>query len=109
MSPGAEVVTPIPPPPSVLQAQEGIPLPPTTTYQEDLGTAGQRRINLIWETTQAVVAVTITAAMIYCAVEKIESKEITYAFISVVTMYFIRTNHTKVGGVPSAPPPSQAR
>lgn len=74
-------------------------LPSDTTREQDRTTAGQRRINLIWECTQAVVAMTITAAMIYCAAYKIESKEITYAFISIVTMYFIRTNHTKKGGI----------
>jgi len=30
------------------------PLTPTTTAQEDIVTAGQRRINLIWEFTQGI-------------------------------------------------------
>ena len=81
---------------------EPVSLPSDTTLEEDRKTSSQRRINLIWESTQAVIAVAITVAMIYCAIHKIDSKEITYAFISIVTMYFIRTNHTKIGGVSGA-------
>ena len=54
---------------------------------------------VIWETTQAAIAVMITAAMIYCAVSGIESKELNYAFFLIVTMYFVRTNHTNIGGI----------
>ena len=76
-------------------------VPPTTTVQEDLVTAGQRRINLIWEWTQAVVTVGITIAAIYCAIFKITADVINYAFIAVVSTYYARTNHTKIGGVPA--------
>ena len=72
---------------------------PTTTSEQDRKTAGQRRINIIWESTQAMLAVLITCAMVYCTIKSIESKEINYAFISIITMYYIRTNHTKIGGV----------
>lgn len=77
------------------------PLQPTTTAQQDKTVAGQRQINLIWEVTQAVIAVLISSAMIYCAIQRIESKELNYAFFLIVTMYFVRTNHTKVGGIGS--------
>lgn len=75
------------------------PIAPTTTSEQDRKTAGQRRINIIWESTQAMLAVLITCAMVYCTIKSIESKEINYAFISIITMYYIRTNHTKIGGV----------
>lgn len=71
------------------------------TDETEIGkkTAGQRRINLIWEFTQGVIAVAITAAKIYCSVNKIESPELTNAFFLIVSMYFVRTNHHLIGGV----------
>ena len=78
----------------------------TTTEQEDLVTAGQRRVNIIWETTQGVIALATTGAMIFCAVKKIESQELTNAFFLIVGFYFSRTNHTAIGGVGRKPQPS---
>jgi hypothetical protein len=95
------------------------PLPATTTEEEDTVTAGQRRINLIWETTQAQIAkVSIyTALFVNSAVVIlliIFHKDISTAMIVVVmaclasmntTMgiiigfYFSRTNHSAIGGV----------
>lgn len=75
------------------------PKTPTTTREEDITTAGQRRINLIWEMTQATISVLITGAMIYCIVKDIDTKELSAAFFMVITMYLLRTNHTKIGGV----------
>lgn len=72
--------------------------PPTTTIQEDLVVAGQRRINLIWEVTQAIIAVGITFASIYIAVYKIESQLLSNAFFLIVGFYFSRTNHAAIGG-----------
>ena len=75
------------------------PLPPKTTEQEDITTAGQRRINLIWEVTQASVTFTITIAAIYCAIKGINSDILNFAFISIISTYYARTNHTKIGGL----------
>lgn len=75
------------------------PLPATTTHQEDITKQGQRRINLIWESTQAVIAVSITWAIIYNAMKRVESPELNYAFFLIVAMYFVRTNHSLIGGV----------
>lgn len=77
------------------------PLPPTTTHQEDLIRQGQRRINIIWEVTQAIIAVLVTAAVVFCSIQKIVSPELTNAFFLIIGFYFSRTNHTKVGGVGS--------
>lgn len=74
-------------------------LPPTTTAEENDVTAGQRRVNLWWEVTQSVIAVSITAGTIWCQVHKIDSPEINYAFFLIVSMYYVRTNHTLTGGV----------
>lgn len=74
-------------------------LPPTTTEQQDLVHASQRKISLMWEATQACIAVMITAAVVYISIFSIDSQVLTNAFFLIVSMYFVRTNHNKVGGV----------
>ena len=83
-------------------------LPPTTTEQEDIIHARQSRINLIWEITQAFVAVTIVIGNLIVAVARglgTVSKDSEYstilssALFLVVGFYFGRTNHSATGGV----------
>ena len=74
-------------------------LPPTTTSEEDRHTLGQRRVNIIWEATQAFIAVTVTLANVYAALVKIDSQPLNNTFFLVVGFYFGRTNHQRVGGV----------
>lgn len=76
-------------------------LPPNTTEQEDRVTAGQRRINAIWEVTQAVIAIMITSSIIYNSLTGIGNEDLTNAFFLIVSMYFVRTNHQLIGGVSS--------
>ncbi len=78
-----------------------------TTQQQDITKAGQRRINLIWECTQAVIAISITISVIYCAINKIESPVLNNAFFLVVSMYLVRTNHKLIGGVGEKPATDQ--
>ena len=86
------------------------PKSPTTTIQEDLVVAGQRRINLIWEITQGVIAIGITAAIMYSSVAKTNSQELTNAFFLIIGFYFSRTNHSAIGGTGEKPnPPYQGR
>lgn len=75
------------------------PLKPTTTTQEDLVVAGQRKVNLIWEFTQACVAMLITGALIYCEINNIESATIRNGFFLIIGFYFSRTNHQAIGGM----------
>lgn len=70
-----------------------------TTAEQDLRTAGQRKTNLIWEGTQAFVALSITAATIYAVLNGVESILLGNAFTLIIALYFVRTNHTKIGGV----------
>ena len=87
------------------------PLPPTTTAQQDLTTAGQRHINVMWEGTQKNIALMVTAVtLLVCAwlVYRGDSASAVPAFMLlsnvfflVVGTYFQRTNHTKTGGVGS--------
>lgn len=74
-------------------------LPPTTTEQEDIVTHGQRRVNLIWEATQAAIALSVTIALVYVSIKGIESEELKNAFFLIIGFYFSRTNHSAIGGV----------
>lgn len=76
-----------------------LPLSPTTTVAEDLTHAGQRRVNLIWEATQAIIAIFVTLAIIYANLNKIPSPELVNAFFLIIGFYFSRTNHSAIGGV----------
>lgn len=78
-------------------------LPPTTTVQDDKVTAGQRRVNILWECTQAVVAILVTLSFLYCEITKIDSEAVKMAFTLVIGFYFSRTNHQSIGGVGSKP------
>lgn len=85
------------------------PLKPTTTSEDDLHTAGQRRINLIWEYTQATIAVTIVLANIAYAfvILMIPSPPNAFllanAFFLVIGFYFGRTNHARIGDTQRRP------
>ena len=74
-------------------------LPPTTTVQQDIVTTRQSRINIIWEATQAIIAISITLAIIFCAIVGRASQELTNAFFLIVGFYFSRTNHAAIGGI----------
>ncbi len=74
-------------------------LPSTTTVEQNLHTASQRRVNIIWEFTQAFIAIVVTLANVYAALLKIDSQPLNNTFFLVVGFYFGRTNHQRVGGV----------
>lgn len=72
--------------------------------ERDLVMAGQRRINLIWEYTQAVIALlvvfTTMGAGLYGMVHDLPIPTLmAVAFGTVVGFYFSRTNHSAIGGV----------
>lgn len=92
---------------SKLNMEENKPLQPTTTHQQDITKAGQRRVNLIWEFTQAIVAITITTSTVYAAINGIENNVLSNAFFLIVSMYFVRTNHKLIGGVGEKPAEQQ--
>lgn len=77
--------------------------PPQTAHQEaeqSLTTGGQRRINLVWEITQSVIALMVTAATIYAAIKLPNGVPDTLAnaLFLVIGFYYSRTNHENVGG-----------
>ena len=85
-------------------------LPATTTAEQDLRTAGQRRINNIWEYTQAFIAVTVTTTVLTVTWKIVESTKenlaqacfllLSNAFFLVIGFYFGRTNHARIGDIP---------
>lgn len=71
-----------------------------TTIEEDRHTASQRKVNLIWESTQSLIATSIVIANIVAAFRlPTENVILGNAFFLVIGFYFGRTNHQKVGGV----------
>lgn len=88
---------------------EDSPARATTTSAEDLVTVGQRSINMLWEWTQAALAVIVAMVTLYVAARMALSGDkdeaafllLSNAFFSVISVYLTRTNHTKTGGVKS--------
>ena len=85
-------------------------LSPTTTAQQDITTAGQRKVNLIWEYTQAIIALVVVFCTMIAAIIIIFIKPeiqiptiLSVAFGTVVGFYFSRTNHQAIGGVGPKP------
>jgi hypothetical protein len=102
-------------------AEEPVSQTPSTAptqaeYQRDQMHAGQRRVNLIWEVTQAVVALIIVLCNMgmfiligwQAANNKIVTmpEGLTDAMFIIIGFYFGRTNHSATGGVgaKAAPP-----
>lgn len=91
-------------------------LAPTTTSEQDLRTAGQRNINMIWETTQRHIAlfVILIAGLVSAyvvvfsvATGKEENALVLASFtllsnigFLVAGFYFGRTNHARIGDHP---------
>lgn len=82
-------------------------LPSVTTPEEDRTTASQRRVNLIWETTQSLIALLVTGTSVMVAANLSVRGDggsaafllLSNAFFLVIGFYFSRTNHTKTGGI----------
>jgi hypothetical protein len=73
---------------------------PTTTLEEDRLTASARNINLIWEVTQATIALSVVGATVISAFYLAEENSLLgNAFFLVIGFYFGRTNHARTGGV----------
>lgn len=82
----------------------GRSLPPQTTAQEDITFAGQRKVNLIWEVTQAAIALMIVLTIVLVAVLQREIPDIlSNCGFLVLGFYFSRTNHSAIGGVGAKP------
>jgi hypothetical protein len=77
-------------------------LAPTTTAQQDLTTLGQRKVNLIWECTQACIALLVVISNMYAALFVVANPNNTVlsnSLFLIVGFYFSRTNHSAIGGI----------
>jgi hypothetical protein len=82
-------------------------VPARTTFQEDLTTAGQRRINLIWEYTQsAVTCVVVLTNMLVAGILALRGGSpmehpviLSSSLFLILGFYYSRTNHAAIGGV----------
>lgn len=74
-------------------------LVPTTTQEEDRKTAGQRDINRQWEFWQGFLAIIVIGGFVVTAWMGKESAALAGLAGSIITHYYVRTNHTKIGGV----------
>lgn len=82
---------------------------PNTTAEQNLVTAGQRHINVMWERTQQILAIALSVGCLsilgYILVwGERELKMVAFTFLTNITLlvvntYFQRTNHTRTGGV----------
>ena len=79
---------------------------PTTTAEQNLKSAGQRRINAVWEYTQAVIAFTVVVTTsVGIFIGRVLQREVQVPFPAewwtivglVIGFYFGRTNHARVG------------
>lgn len=73
-----------------------------TTAEEDRHTKSARNINLIWEVTQAAIALLVVIANVasgFIPVTATAGDIFGYAFFLVIGFYFSRTNHARTGGV----------
>ncbi len=69
---------------------------------------GQRRVNLIWEATQSMLATVVTlTAMAACAIAVFRGERapemLSLSFGLIIGFYFGRTNHAAIGGVGRKP------
>lgn len=81
-----------------------------TTEEEDRHSAGQRQINVVWENTQKLIALSVTWVSLMIAswlavmgaTESVQTAALVFVFgvaNLVIGFYFGRTNHQRVGGV----------
>lgn len=83
----------------VLESADPKNAPATSTAEEDRKTAGQRSVNRQWEFWQGFLAVLVIGGFVYTACIQKESPALAGLAGSIVTFYYVRTNHTKIGGV----------
>lgn len=77
---------------------------PVTTPEEDRHTKAARNINMIWEVTQAAIALLVVSANVataFIAVGIAQGSMLANAFFLVIGFYFGRTNHSRTGGLPT--------
>lgn len=93
-----------------MEQQSALSLEPTTTHQEDLTTAGQRKVNLVWEYTQSAIVIFVVLSNMIAALFNVFHKVdlnvpavLSSALFMVLGFYLGRTNHAAIGGIGPQP------
>lgn len=93
---GVEVPLPLAP----SATTENPPARATTTSEQDRRTLGQRRINILWEVTQGLIALALIGTACYALLSEMKLPAEYWLLLGIIVQsYFQRTNHTKIGGV----------
>jgi len=87
------------------------PIPTVKETEDALVSAGQRRVNRIWEFTQSYISISVTTTgLLVSAVLTLRLGDTSSAFnllsntmFVVIGFYFGRTNHQRTGGVGANP------
>jgi len=75
---------------------------PTTTAEQDRRTAGQRRVNMTWEYTQAAIALLVIGMFVFTSFREKTVEPFSAGIVGVVIgFYFGRTNHARIGDDPT--------
>ena len=77
-----------------MSSQDDLVAPNVVRSSEDIESGqGSRRVNLVWEVTQAIIAISVTIAIIFTSIRGISNQELGNAFFLIIGFYFSRTNH----------------
>lgn len=95
-------ILPADPSPPGLGIEE--PVASTTTAEQNRHSFGQRRINLIWEVTQAIIAIVVTTSVVMIGAQLAlrdngqngSFQLLSNAFFLVIGFYFSRSNHERI-------------
>lgn len=111
------MASPVGPPGTVTTQAGNLVATPTSTEEQDRVSLGQRHINLIWENTQRMVALSVIWTALGAASGlivfgrqlatpdlQLAAAVFLFGVANLVTgFYFGRTNHQRVGGVGQEP------
>lgn len=87
-----------------MNSETETPVAPKTTTEQDRHSFGQRRINMIWEVTQAIIAVAVTLSVLFVSGSLALRPDqqnaafllMSNAFFLVIGFYFSRSNHNRI-------------
>lgn len=89
---------------------------PTTTAAQDVTATRQSRVNLVWESVQAIIALSVVEVVLFVSAKiclssigveasekQVAAASIAFLLLSnlaslIIGFYFGRTNHTRTGG-----------
>jgi len=90
-------------------AEPSTPAVQTSAKQDErnLTLLGQRKVNMLWEYTQAIIAIAVVMANLFVAIHTAMAPKgaseipavLSNSMFLIIGFYFSRTNHQAIGGV----------